>query len=54
MTSAWDLLYLINIILVFVSWKFATIAFDNGNKIGGYANLFASALNAAVVLVKFI
>lgn len=54
MSSAWDLIYLINIALVFVSWKFANIAFDNGNKIGGYLNLFASALNAAVVLSKFI
>lgn len=54
MTSAWDLIYLINIALVFVSWRFANIAFDNGNKIGGYLNLFASALNAAVVLSKFI
>jgi hypothetical protein len=54
MTSAWDLLYLINIAFVFVSWKFATISFSNGNKIGGYANLFASALNASIVLSKFI
>ena len=54
MTTAWDFLYLINVALVYVSWKFATVAFSNGNKIGGYANLFASALNAAVVLNKFI
>lgn len=54
MTSAWDLLYLINIAFVFVSWKVATISFDNGDKIRGYLNLFASALNAAIVLRKFI
>lgn len=54
MTSAWDLIYLVNIAFVFLSWKFATIAFSNGNKIGGYLNLFASALNAAIVLNHFI
>jgi hypothetical protein len=53
MTGAWDLLYLINLACVFLSWKWATVAFNNDNKWGGYLNLFASALNAAIILNHF-
>ena len=54
MTSYWDLLFLINVVCVFVSWKWATVAFKEGNQFGGWFNLFASALNAAIVLNHFI
>ena len=50
----WDALYLINVLCIFVSWKFATTCFNEGNKTGGYLNLFASALNAAIVASHFI
>lgn len=54
MTSYFDLFYLINLACVFFSWKWAMVAFDDGNKLGGYLNLFASALNAAIILNHFI
>jgi len=48
-----DALYLINVLCIVVSWKFATMCFKSGNKTGGYFNLFASAFNAVVVVRHF-
>lgn len=53
MTGAMSLLYLGNLVFVFLSWKWATEAFEIGNKWGGYFNLFASALNAAIIVHYF-
>lgn len=47
-------LFLINFLLIFVSCKWAMDAFKQGNKFGGYFNIFASALNAAIVATHFI
>ena len=44
-----EYLYLINAGFAFFSWVWAMEAFEKGNNVGGYANLFASALNAAAV-----
>jgi hypothetical protein len=52
MTSAWDLLYLINVGCVFISWKVAQSC-DQWS-MGWWLNMFASALNAAIILHKFI
>lgn len=54
MTGYWQLFYLLNLACVFLSWKWAGEAFNNGNKWGGYLNLFASALNAVIILDHFI
>jgi hypothetical protein len=54
MTGYLELLYLLNLACVFISWNFATRDFNEGNKFGGYANLFASALNGAIILNHFI
>lgn len=54
MTGAWQLFYLLNLACVFLSWKWANDAFEAGNKLGGYMNLFASALNAVIILDHFI
>lgn len=54
MTSYFELFYLLNLACVFLSWKWAMEAFSVNNKFGGYANLFASALNAAIILNHFI
>lgn len=54
MTSWWELLYLLNVLCVWVSWRLAKRFFNEENKLGGYANLFASALNVAVLLNHFI
>ena len=54
MTSAWELWYLLNFACIFLSWKWAMESFEVGNKFGGYLNLFASALNAVVILDHFI
>lgn len=48
-----DVLYLINFAFIFVSWHFATVCFNNGNRFGGWLNVFASALNAAIVVSHF-
>ena len=53
MTSVWELFYLLNLACVFLSWKWASEAFNNGNKFGGYFNLSASALNAVIILDHF-
>lgn len=50
MTETWNWFYLINLACIFLSWHWAKEAFANGNKIGGWFNVFASALNAAIVL----
>ncbi len=39
----------INLVFVFLSWKWSKEAFEAGNNFGGWINLFASALNAAAV-----
>jgi hypothetical protein len=39
----------INLIFMFLSWKWSMEAFEKGYNFGGWVNLFASALNAAVV-----
>ena len=54
MIEWWDLIYLLNVFCVWFSWHFAMRSFNEENKIGGYANLFASAFNAAIVLNRFI
>ena len=38
---------LINLALSYLSWKWATEAFNNGNKGLGWFNVFASAVNGA-------
>ena len=48
-----DLLYLLNILCVFVSWRVAQKCFNEGNQFWGYGNIFASALNAAIVFNHF-
>jgi hypothetical protein len=50
----WDLIYLLNVFCVWISWHLAMRSFNEENQIGGYANLFASAFNAAIVLNRFI
>lgn len=40
---------LINAGLVLFSWRLAMQAFNEGNNIGGWLNIFASALNGAAV-----
>jgi hypothetical protein len=50
----WDLLYLLNVLCVWISWRLAMRSFNEENQIGGYANLFASALNAAILMYHFI
>jgi hypothetical protein len=47
-------LYLFNVMFIFVSGYLAIRCFNNGNPVTGYMNLFASALNAALVAVHFI
>lgn len=37
----------INLIFVFLSWKWSKEAFSVGNNFGGWINLVASAVNAA-------
>jgi hypothetical protein len=46
--------FLINLVLVFVSWHWATRAFENGANVAGWFNIFASALNAAVIANHFL
>lgn len=38
---------LINLALVFLTWKWSKEAFAIGNNFGGWVNLVASAVNAA-------
>jgi len=42
--------YIINIFLVFFSWKIATLCYNKSNKFGYYSNMAASALNGVIVL----
>ena len=44
-------LYIINVLFVFISWHLASRCYDNGNKIGFYFNMFASALNGVIVFM---
>ena len=50
----WELFYLVNVACVIVSWRVATKCFDDGDTGCGYFNIFASALNASIVLNRFI
>lgn len=50
----WELLYLLNVFCVWFSWRLAMRCFNEENKIGGYANLFASALNGAILMYHFV
>lgn len=50
----WDLLYLINIFCVWFSWKVANQCFEYGNTTAGWLNIFASSLNAVIVLDHFL
>jgi len=47
-------LYLINLALVFISFKWAMDSFDKGLEFAGWLNIFASALNGAVIAHHFI
>jgi hypothetical protein len=42
-------LAIINLVFVYLSWKWASEAFDNGNNVFGWFQIFASALNAAAL-----
>lgn len=48
-----DILYLLNVVCVYVSWRVATKCFNEGNTFWGYSNIFASALNFALVVNHF-
>jgi len=50
----WDLLYLINIFCVWFSWRVASHCFEHGNTTAGWLNIFASSLNAVIVLDHFL
>ena len=50
----WDLLYLLNIFCVWFSWRVAGVCFDRGNNTAGWLNIFASSLNAVIVLDHFL
>jgi hypothetical protein len=45
-----DLFILINVACIVVSWRVAVNCFNRGDKFWGNFNLFASALNAAIVV----
>lgn len=49
-----DLIFLINLFCVWFSWRCAMQCFEWDNKKLAYLNLFASALNAAIVLDHFL
>ena len=49
-----DLLYIINILFIFVGWKWAIDSFNEGNNFSGWLNIFGSALNAAVLADHFL
>lgn len=40
-------LSIINLVLIYYSWKWATEAFNRGHNAAGWLNIVASALNAA-------
>jgi hypothetical protein len=45
-----ELLYLLNVVCVVFSWRVAMQCYNRGDKFWGNFNLFASALNAAIVV----
>jgi hypothetical protein len=49
-----DLLYLINLFCVWFSWRIAMKSFSEDCPKAGYLNIFASALNAAIIANHFI
>jgi hypothetical protein len=48
-----DYLFFINLVLVFFSGWVAYVSFNRENSIGGWFNVFASALNGAVFMDHF-
>jgi hypothetical protein len=54
MTSWFELLYIINLCFVWFSWRVAMHCFENDNTKAGWLNIFASALNAAIIMDHFI
>jgi len=49
-----DWLYLINLAFVFISFKWAMDSFNIGANFAGWMNLFASALNGAIIAHHFL
>ena len=49
-----DLFIVINVVCVVVSWRVASHFYNGGDKVWGNFNLFASALNAAIVINHFV
>lgn len=54
MTVWIELLYLVNTYFIWFSWRLANECFEDYNVRGGWLNIFASALNAAIVADHFI
>lgn len=50
----WDWLYLINALCAYISWRMAMNSFKEGYNFAGWANIFASALNGAIIAHHFI
>lgn len=50
----WELLFFVNLVCVGISANFAKECFDEGNQVGGWLNVFASALNAGIFLNHFV
>ena len=50
----WEILYLLNVVCILVSWRVAMQCYNRGDKFWGNFNLFASALNFAIVANHFI
>jgi len=48
-----DILYLLNVVCIVVSWRVATQCFNRGDKLWGNFNLGASALNFVIVVNHF-
>lgn len=42
-----EYLFIVNLVLVFISGWLAFTCYAKGNTVGGWVNLFASAINAA-------
>lgn len=52
--SEWSNWNYINVVFVFFSALVAYMCFEEGNDKGGWMNVFASALNFALIGVKFL
>ena len=53
MTGLFELLYLLNIYFIWFSWNLANQCFEDDHTRAGWLNIFASALNAAIVADHF-